>query len=200
MQQNKQNARSRWSALLFSPTLQNKGTSHKIAYIGLMTAFTVIVNAFENKLGFSQFSLTIFVTVFAGILLGGIAGFSAGFFGDMIGFFLHPMGEYSPWIGIATGLMAFFAALCVYVPKGNGKWLYVKLALACLLIFLCCTCGITTLYFHALYGKGVPYFTYLLVRLFGVGHMQILNSIANTILVVFAIPRLVKIKALEIKL
>ena len=90
-----------WKRILFSQTLLGKNAAHKIAYIALTTALAVIVNALEIKLTVAQFSFTVFFSAFAGALLGGGAGFLACFLGDMIGFFLHPMGEYSPWIGIS---------------------------------------------------------------------------------------------------
>lgn len=184
--------------LVFSPTLWKMGKSRKIAYVGVATALSVAVNALEIKLGVVQFSFTIFFSMFIGVLLGGVAGFCAGFLGDLIGFFIHPMGEYSPWIGISTGLMAFFAGLCVYVlfsEKGN---LYVKLTLACLLIFVVCTCGITTLYLNLVWVKGMTYFEYLFTRLFVQG--QIFNSLVNYVFAFWLIPYLSKIKSLGIKL
>ena len=185
--------------IIFSPMLEKKDTAHKIAYIALMTALAVVVNALEIKLTIAQFSFTMFFSAFAGIFLGGVAGFASCFFGDMIGFFLHPMGEYSPWIGISTGLMALFSALCVYlISTENKKWIYVKLCVACLLIFIFCTCGITTLYLNLVWYKSMTYFEYLTLRLFGNG--QIFNSLFNSALIIFAIPALTKIKPLGIKL
>ena len=188
-----------WKRVLFSQTLLGKNAAHKIAYIALTTALAVIVNALEIKLTVAQFSFTVFFSAFAGALLGGGAGFLACFLGDMIGFFLHPMGEYSPWIGISTGLMAFLTALCILVFKSesrNGK--YLKLAAACLLIFLVCTCGITALYLNLVWYKSMTYFEYITMRLFVQG--QIYNSLVNSALIVFALPLLEKIKPLGIKL
>ena len=185
--------------LLFSKTLWQKRKSHKIAYIAVTTALAVAVNALEIKLGVAQFSLTIFFSMFSGVLLGGGAGFCAGFLGDLIGFLIHPMGEYSPWIGISTGLMAFFAGVCVYALFAEKKeWLQAKLALACLLIFVICTCGITAVYLNLVWFKSMTYFEYLSLRLFGQG--QIVNSLLNSLLAVELIPRLVEIRALGIKM
>ena len=188
-----------WKALCFSPFLLKKDIAHKIAYIALTTALAVIVNALEIKLTVAQFSFTVFFSAFAGALLGGVAGFCAGFLGDMIGFFLHPMGEYSPWIGISTGLMAFLTALCILIFKGeNRKSKYVKLAVASLLIFLLCTCGITALYLNLVWYKSMTYFEYISMRLFVQG--QIFNSLVNSAMIVFLLPLLEKIKVLGIKL
>lgn len=188
-----------FQGLLVSPTLAKKRASHKIAYVGCMTALAVVVNALEIKLSVVQFSFTMFFSVFAGIFLGGLSGFGACFLGDAIGFMLHPMGEYSPFIGISTGLMAFFAALCVYTARREEeeKWgIYLRLSLACVLIFYICTAGITTLYLNLVWVKGMPYWEYLWTRLFVQG--QIYNSLVNSALVIGVIPLLAKYKALHI--
>lgn len=187
-----------WERLLFSKMLADKSATHKIAYIAAITALCVLVNTLEIKLTVAQFSFTIFFSAFAGVVLGGGAGFCACFLGDMLGFFIHPMGEYSPWIGISTGLMAFFAAVVLYCSKQPKKNIYLKLSLACILIFVVCTSGITALYLNKVWYSSMEFFEYLSMRLFVQG--QIWNSLFNSILIVLGIPALVKIKALKINL
>ena len=187
-----------WKKLLFSKTLLKKSASQKIAYIAVVTALCVIVNSLEIKLTVAQFSFTIFFSAFAGVVLGGVSGFCACFLGDMLGFFIHPMGEYSPWIGISTGLMSFFAALVLYCSKEPKKNTYGKLTLACVLIFVVCTSGITAWYLNKVWYSSMEFFDYLFMRLFVQG--QIWNSLFNSVLIVLGIPELVKIKALKINL
>ena len=184
-----------WKRLLFSRTLQEKNKSHKVAYIALMTALTVVINALEIKLGGIQFSLTIFIAAFSGLYLGALSGFCCCFLGDMIGFFIHPFGEYSPWIGISTGLMAFIIALCV-LPKNAKKGLAAYLALGCVGIFLICTCGITTVYLNRVWYASMSYRECLIMRLFVQG--QVWNSVGNSLLTVVGLPLLVKVKPLRI--
>ncbi|MBQ7879715.1 MAG: ECF transporter S component [Clostridia bacterium] len=181
--------------LCFSKTLLCKNHSHKVAYIAVTTAFTVVVNMLEIKLGGIQFSLTIFVAAFAGLLLGGVSGFGACFIGDLIGFLIHPFGEYSPWIGISTGLMAFFAAVFLLLPNAK-KWLPLYLSLACVCIFACCTCGVTTLYLNKVCYKGMTFWECLIMRLFVQG--QVWNSLVNSVLTVALLPLAVKIKPLKL--
>ena len=78
----------------------------------------------------------------------------------------------------------------------KGK--HLKLAVACLLIFLVCTCGITALYLNLVWYKSMTYFEYITMRLFVQG--QIYNSLVNSALIVFVLPLLEKIKPLGIKL
>jgi len=181
---------------LFSPTLLGKNASHKIAYVAIMTAFCVVANMLEIKLGGVQFSLTIVISAFAGLVLGGGAGFCACFLGDMIGFFLHPFGEYSPWIGISTGCMALFVGLVLYLFGEPKRQVYWKLSAACLVIFLVCTCGITTVYLHAVWFKNMTFWECLIYRLFVQG--QFYNSLLNSAIVIAGLPWIAKIKALRL--
>ena len=189
-----------WYTWLFSDAVIALPKSKKITYVAIVTAFTIIANTFlEYKFFGVQFSLTIFISVLAGLILGALPGFCACFLGDLLGFILHPLGEYSPWIGIATGLMAVFGGLLVgRLPlpiKGGAQ---IKLLLASLAIFLVCTSGITTVYLNLVWYKSMTYFQCLTTRLFVEG--QIWNSVANTVLLIVAVPPLAKIKQLHVKI
>ncbi len=188
---------NKWlSRLMFSRMLEEKNAAKKIAYIALMTAFCVVANMLEIKLGSVQFSLTILISGLTGMVIGGGAGFCACFLGDLIGFFLHPFGEYSPFIGISTGLMALFIGWAFYLFEQPQKGIYLKLGVACLLIFIVCTCGITTLYLNLAWKKSMTFWEYLPFRLFVEG--QIYNSLVNSALVVLGLPALSKLKILKI--
>lgn len=184
-------------SVCFSKTLLEKNHSHKVAHIALVTALSVVINALEIKLGGVQFSLTILTAVFAGFYLGAISGFAACFLGDLFGFLLHPLGEYSPWIGISTGLMALFVGLFVLLPNAK-KYLPIYVALSCVCIFVFCTCGITTAYLNLVWYKSMSFWECLSMRLFVQG--QVFNSLANSILAVVLLPLTLKIKPLNIKL
>ena len=197
MQENKKTS-AKWKELLFSKTLSKKNTSHKIAYIAVITAFVVIANMFfEFKFADTQFSLTIVVSALSGILIGPIFGFAACFLGDLVGFLYNSAGYmYMPWIGLSMGLTALIAGFVV-----NGiscKWkggLYIKLGVICISTFLLCTVAINTTAFWILYAK-VDYWTYLISRLFVQG--QIWNSLFNFVLLFIIIPALNRIKPLKI--
>lgn len=185
-----------WKRWLFSPTLSEKNESHKIAYIAIMTAFCVVANMLEIKLGSVQFSFTICISAFTGLVLGGGAGFCACFLGDLFGFLIHPYGAYSPWIGISTGCMALIVGEAAYLFGKTEKGLRGRLAWACLAIFLCCTSGITMLYLHLVYYAGMPYGEFWIYRLFVQG--QIYNSILNSAIVIVGLPWVAKSRALRL--
>ena len=189
-----------WQRWLFSETLASKNKSHKIAYIAVMTAFSVVANMFfEFKLAETQFSLTLLVSALTGIVIGPLFGFVACFLGDLVGFLYHSAGfAYMPWIGISLGITAALSGLIVNGIRSEKRWfLYVKLACVCLLSFTICTVLINTTAFWLLYSK-VDYATYLVSRLFVQG--QIWNSLVNYALLFICAPALGKIKPLKIKI
>ncbi len=197
MQENKQ-MKSKWQEILFSKTLAKKNTSHKIAYISVITAFVVIANMFfEFKLADTQFSLTIVVSALAGILIGPLFGFAACFLGDLVGFLYNSAGfAYMPWIGLSMGLTAFIAGFVINgIPSKKKGFGYLKLGIVCAANFLLCTVAINTTAFWILYAK-VDYMTYLFTRLFVQG--QIWNSLFNFIVLFFVVPMLSRIKPLKI--
>ncbi len=187
-----------WRRLLFG-ALAEKKASQKIAYTAVITAFVVVSNMFEIKLAETQFSLTIFMSAIAGILIGPLFGGTAAFLGDLVGFLYNSNGyPYYPWVGLNMLVIAFFAGLIVGGIEYNKKWfLYVKLALVCLVSFFIGTVLINTTAFWLLYSK-ISYGEYLISRLFIQG--QIWNSLANYVLLFIAVPTLNRIKPLKLRI
>ena len=124
-------------------------------------------------------------------------GLSAGFFvGAFSASGLSLAAIFYTLIGIAMGMVAFISGAIIGGIKSDKKWfLYLKIAIVCVLTFLICTVGINTTAFWILYSKST-YFTYLVSRLFVQG--QIFNSILNYALLFIFIPALKGIKALKI--
>ena len=184
---------------LFLGALAGKKESQKIAYTAVVTAFVVASNMFEFKLADTQFSLTIFASAIAGILIGPLMGAAAAFLGDLVGFLYNSSGfAYLPWIGISLAVIALLSGLIVGGLQPRQSWfLYVKLALVCVLTFLICTVAINTTAFWKLYSK-VSYGKYLVSRLFLQG--QIWNSLANYALLFVAVPVLNRIKPLKLRI
>ncbi len=189
-----------WEKWLLSETMQGKNDSHRIAYIAVFTAFCVVSNMFfEFKLAETQFSFTLFLSMLTGIVIGPLFGFVACFLGDLVGFLYHSAGfAYMPWVGLSLGISAILAGLIVNVLHSQAGWfLYIKLALVCLLSLTICTILINTTAFWLLYSK-VSYATYLVSRLFVQG--QIWNCLVNYALLFIAVPALGRIKPLKIKI
>ena len=200
MQETKEKKSPLWARLCFSDFVLSLTRAKKIAFTALGMAIAVVVNAFLSvKLGGVEYSLVIFTSVLVGVMFGALPGFVACFFGDLIGFLLHPMGEYSPFIGISTGLMAVFGAwlICRSIWAFKGAWL-VNLSLTCIAIFVVCTAGINNWYLNSVWFKSMTFFECLAARLIVQG--QLWNSLANYALLFIVLPILVKIKPLKIKI
>lgn len=188
---------SRCKRVWFSEMLLGKNTSHKIAYIAVLTAVIVAANTFEIKFAETQFSFTMAVSVLSGLLLGPLFGFVACFLGDLVGFLYNSGGfAYLPWIGISLGIAAFISGLVFNLFPTKKRWvLYVKLGIISLLSFAVCTVAINTTAFWALYSK-TDYLTYLISRLIVQG--QIWCSLINYALLFIIVPTLREIKPLKI--
>ena len=207
--------KSKW---LFTKLLADKSPSGVIAYLGLISAFCVVVNVLEARLSTDiQFSLTMLVAMLTGILIGPVFGFGACFIGDLVGFLLNNKGMiYMPWVGISVAMFAFLSGVIFNVLPGGGQGaMWWKIALLVISSFLICTVAInsTGFYFYnkALgfsnavegfvkekFGKDVFFFAYVVYRLFF--KMQIINSIINYALFAVALPFLVKIKPLKLEI
>ena len=177
-----------WQTMVFSPFVLKEKRSRKIAYVAMMVALSIVCNIFfEFKLGTVQYSLTTAVSCLIGILLGGGAGFVACFIGDMVGFFVHPFGAYTPWIGLATGLMAFISGSVFHLLKDKAKLnVYLKLVIISISTLIICSVGINSTFLWAAWNNKTPYFTFLVARYFVQG--QILVSVVNYAILFVLIP------------
>lgn len=202
----------------FSELILSKSSGQKIAYIAVITALSVVANMFlEFKMLDVQFSVTLVISALAGIILGPVCGFAACFIGDTIGFLYNSWGMiYMPWVGLSTGMTAFFAGLVFNAAKWKFRGaVYVKLALVCMLSFFVCSIGInsTGLYFYnrgmgfttavvdyvsEKFGTGVTYFGYVFYRMIFRG--QIWNCVVNYALLFALVPLVNKIKPLKINI
>ncbi len=181
--------------------MENLSSTKKIAYIAVMTALTVVCNMFfEFKFADTQFSLTIFFSALTGMIIGPVFGFVASFLGDLVGFLYNSGGYvYMPWIGLSMGLVAVIAGLIMNGISLNFKGgVYVKISVVCILTFAICTVAINTTAFWIIYNtKKVPYFAYLITRLFVQG--QIWNNLVNYALLFALYPLIVRVQNILIK-
>jgi uncharacterized membrane protein len=190
----------RWKKFLFSELLVGKNTTHKIAYIAVLAALNVTVNAVSTiSLGFVQFSITLFVCAITGILIGPLFGFTACFLGDTLGYIIGNSGGggWTPWIGLSMGTAAIIAALIMHgIPLKGKCGLYVKIAIVCVLTFFICTYAInTTAAYYLWNAKGLDYIDFLIARM----SVQIWNNVINSLLLFVAVPLLGRIKALKMQ-
>lgn len=191
MSENKSNS---WVNWVFSPLVSNATKTRKIAYIALMVALSIVCNMyFEFKLGPVQYSFTTAISVLIGVLIGPCAGFVACFIGDAVGFFVNPFGAYAPWIGIATGLMAFIGGAVFNLFKSDKPWaIYVKLGVIALSTFLICSVGINTVFLWVSYYSDITFWAYFVNRYITLG--QLIVSCINYALLFIIIPIIKRVR------
>ena len=157
----------RLKTVFLSELLIGSSKTQKITYLSVMTALCVVFNMFfEFKLADTQFSLTLFFSAITGCLIGPLFGFVACFLGDLVGFLYNSGGfMYMPWIGISMGLTAFIAGLVMncFNFKFRG-FIYIKLAIVCILTFLICTVAINTTAFWILYNTKKYYIIIIFIK------------------------------------
>ena len=199
--------------LMFSPFLQGKSHSKKVAYVSLFTAFLIVCNGFFSfPIGDVQFSITIFASLLAGVVLGPIAGFLSCFVADLIGYFISSGGMfYYFWVGLSTSAFALLAGLFFMGVNSQTKInsLIVRVFFIIVTSFIVCTIIINSTGFYIFnknvgfltnvieyakntFGSEVSFLIYLAYRLIFRG--QILNSLFNYVLFVIAIPVFKRIK------
>ena len=198
-------------SLTFSPLLQNKSATKKIAYIAVITAFLTVGNTLlEIKFSDVQFSFTLLLSMLAGVILGGGSGFIACVIGDAIGFMLNSWGYiYMPWVGLTSGVTALLSGVIFYKVKFEFRFATIlKMVLICLSSFLIGTVLInsTGFYFYNYkmgfstavinyikdtFGGDVTFVGYVLYRL--IFKLQILNCLVNYALFIISLPIILKV-------
>ncbi len=207
-----------WKRILFSDIMLSKSKSHRIAYLGVLTALSIVANMFfEIKFLDVQFSITIFISMISGILIGPLFGFLTAFLGDFIGYLYNSWGlVYMPWVALSCATTALIAGLVMNGIKLNFKGgVFIKLAIVCALSLVICKIAINTtglyVYFKTIgfsqktidylaskFGSGVTYWGYCFYRLFFLG--QIYNCIVNYALLFIAVPALCAVKPLKLSI
>lgn len=142
-----------------------KLTVKEIAYCAVLVALSVIANIFSIPVaGYSiMISLAYLPIVLAGAFMGPFAGFIVGILGDGLAYLIHPLGAWIPLITLSNGIMGLIPGLIFKYLKINP---YINLAISMVLIFVICTCGITTVGLFLVYAKGKKtFFVYLFGRL-----------------------------------
>ena len=209
--QKKTNCKKLWERFAFSPMLQEKNATKKIAYISVVTAVLIVANTLlEIKFSDVQFSITLLLSMLAGILMGGGSGFCACILGDAIGFIINSWGfVYMPWVGLTSGVTALLSGVIFYFIKINKKGgLVLKLLLICLSSLLVGTILINSTGFYLynykmgfskavvdyvkeLFGGEVTFLAYVCYRLIFKG--QIFNCIVNYALLFIIVPIIIRL-------
>ena len=160
-----------------------KFTTKNIAYLSLITAISVIMNALTLTVPGSGVGIafTYIPNFLAGYFFGPGAGFIVGVLGDVLGCIIWPKGAWLPLLTLSAGLMGAIPGLVRYLPL-NGKWI---LVLSYMGTYLVCSAGINTFALWHAYAATKKTFWVYFVGKFPVGF---LNMIANLVLNLILMP------------
>lgn len=97
-----------------------KISTNRIAYLAFLTALTVILTRILSiripvagvegvRIGFGALPI-----IFAGVAFGPLAGGIVGALGDLIGYFINPMGAYMPHFTLTSFLTGFIPGFIVF--------------------------------------------------------------------------------------
>ncbi len=129
--------------IFFSDFFLDMSIAKKVAYLGIFLALSIAVNLFSIDVTPAlKISFTYLLGFFAGTFFGPLAGFFILFTGDFLGILFTGLTYWLP-TGINTGMLAFIpGAVMNWVKMTFKGGVYVKAVIACVLMYLLCTCGI----------------------------------------------------------
>lgn len=158
--------------------VKNFFSPKRIAYLGIMTAISVITNCFSVTVnsGANSISFNYVICSLAGIFFGPVSGGIVGLLGDLIGCLIAPKGPFNPFIMLSSALIGILAGLAFKIPRLN---VYFKIIIGYILIFIVCTLGFNTFGLWFYYAKSKKSF---LVYLIGRAPFQAINVVINIVI------------------
>lgn len=162
-------------------------TTKKIAYIAVLAAVNVALNAFGVPLpGYAtKLSFTYIPCFIAGIFMGPFAGLLVGLIGDVLGMLINPQGAWIPLITLGSALMGFIPGVICRYLKLN---IYIKIGISLVAVLLICSMGINTYGLFTVLGRGRTFWVYLAARM----PMQSIIFAVNSVLIYVLYPVLKK--------
>ncbi len=170
--------------------LKNYFTPKRIAYLGIMTAISVITNCFTVTVnsGANSISFNYVICSLAGIFFGPVSGGVVGLLGDLIGCLVAPKGPFNPFVMLSSALIGVLSGLAFMLPKVN---VYFKIIIGYIFIFIVCTLGFNTFGLWFYYAKGKKSFWVYLVARAPFQAINIAINIAITYALYFPLKKLV---------
>ena len=158
-----------------------KFNAKTIAYLGLITAMSVIANTLDfpiSAIG-GKIAFTYIPNFLAGYFFGPGAGFIVGVLGDVLGCIIWPKGAWLPLITLAMGLMGAIPGLVRYIPLSQ-KW---HLVISYIAVFIVCSAGINAYaYWIAFAATKKTFWVYLIGKLPVSVPNMIMNLVLNFVL------------------
>ena len=171
-----------------------KYTAKNIAYLALITAISVIMNALTLTVPGSgiAISFTYIPNFLAGYFFGPGAGFIVGVLGDVLGCIIWPKGAWLPLLTLSAGLMGAIPGLVRYLPV-KMRW---HVLIAYVATYIVCSAGINTFtLWHAYAATKKTFWVYLIGKM----PVSIVNMIANLVINFMLMPLFERIISPRIK-
>ena len=121
-------------------------STKKITLAAMFLALDVLMRFLSAKTDLMQISLTFVPTSMCAMVLGPVYAAITAFFGDLLGFFLKPIGYYFPGLGVSAALYGVCFGLFFYRRKKS----FLKIFLCVLLTQIVIGIGLNTLWFTML--------------------------------------------------
>ena len=171
-----------------------KYTAKNIAYLALITAISVIMNALTLTVPGSgiAISFTYIPNFLAGYFFGPGAGFIVGVLGDVLGCIIWPKGAWLPLLTLSAGLMGAIPGLVRYLPV-KMRW---HVLIAYVVTYIVCSAGINTFtLWHAYAATKKTFWVYRIGKM----PVSIVNMIANLVINFMLMPLFERIISPRIK-
>ena len=136
----------------------------------MLTALSIVANLLTIPLfGTNSMSFTVAVCFFTGIYFGALPAAVVGFVGDLIAHFILQLGPYNWFIALSTTL---FGVICALIYKLRLPKL-ANLAIAALVCYVVCLCGLNTFGLWLYYCANVPPTPSGLIKFFAMDKSEI---------------------------
>ena len=125
-----------------------------IVTIGMLLAAAVVLDGFGSiRMGDAiKINFTFLPLSMIGILFGPVAGFFAGLLTDIIGYLVNPVGAFTPWLVLITGLEGLIYGMVLYNVNGE-RTVKTVVRIVAARFAVCAVCNLT-LNTMALYSFG----------------------------------------------
>ena len=116
--------------------VERKADTRRLVMLGLLVSLNVILTRFASvriSIGGVEgirIGLGSFPVVFSGILFGPLCGAAVGALGDVVGFFLNPMGAYMPHFTLSAALGGAIPGMMTRLLSKEGEPGYMRLLIA----------------------------------------------------------------------
>ncbi len=126
-----------------------------LAVAALLVALRIVISSFFIPIGENQrIYFSFFVNALGSLIYGPVVSLGTGFVSDILGYIIHPTGEFFPGYTLTTMMGAFTYAVFFY----RARITVLRITLCKICVNLLVNVGLGALWSTILYGKGYLYY------------------------------------------